>query len=226
MAEAANRKLVALVPMRHHSSRVPGKNYRLLAGRPLYEYVLHNLSRCPELEAIVVDTDSEQIREGVAKAFPGVRLIERPQHLRDEMLSINDVLLHDIEQVPAQFYLQTHSTNPLLKPSTIQAAIAAFFEAYPEHDSLFSVTRMHSRLWDAAGQPINHDPSILLRTQDLEPVFEENSCLYIFDRQGILERRNRIGNKPLMHEIDPVDAWDIDEERDFAVAETLIARST
>lgn len=212
--------------MRHHSARVPSKNYRLLAGRPLYEYVLRTLSACSELEGIVVDTDSPEIREGISETFPEITLLERPQHLRDETLPINDVLLHDVAQVPAQFYLQTHSTNPLLKPQTIQSALAAFFEAYPEHDSLFSVTRLQTRLWDTAGRPINHDPQVLLRTQDLDPMFEENSCLYIFEREGFLSRRNRIGDNPLLYEIDPEDAWDIDEEWDFTVAESLISRST
>ncbi len=219
------RKLVALVPMRHQSARVPGKNYRPLAGHPLYEHILHSLSACSELDEIVVDTDSPTVREGILQNYPEVTVLERPNHLREETLPINDVLLHDVTEVPAQFYLQTHSTNPLLKPQTIQSAIAAFFEAYPEHDSLFSVTRLQTRLWDAVGRPINHDPQVLIRTQELDPMFEENTCLYIFEREGFLKRHNRVGENPLMYEIDPEDAWDVDEEWDFAVAEALISRS-
>lgn len=212
--------------MRHYSARVPGKNYRLLAGRPLYEYVLRTLSACPEVDAIVVDTDSPEVREGISQIFTDVTLLERPQHLRDEILPINDVLLHDVTEVPAQFYIQTHSTNPLLKPQTIQSAIAAFFAAYPEHDSLIGVTRLQTRLWDTAGRPINHDPQVLMRTQDLDPIFEENSCLYIFERKGFLKRRNRVGENPMMYEIEPQEAWDIDEEWNFSLAEALILRST
>jgi len=216
------KRLVALVPMRHHSERVPGKNYRPLAGRPLYTHILTALNSCPELNSIVVDTDSPLIREGVRQEFPEVVLLDRPDHLRDGQIAMNEVLLYDVAKIEAGFYLQTHSTNPLLRPETISRAISSFFAAYPDNDSLFSVTRLQQRLWDEHGQAVNHDPAVLLRTQDLPPLFGENSCLYIFERESFLRRRNRIGEKPLMFEVEPLEAWDIDEEHDFAIAESLL----
>jgi CMP-N-acetylneuraminic acid synthetase len=86
------------------------------------------------------------------------------------------------------------------------------------------VTRLQTRLWDQLGRPINHNHNILLRTQDLPPVYEENSCLYIFTRENLLTRRNRLGDRPMMFEIPSIEAWDIDEELDFTVAETLFLR--
>jgi CMP-N-acetylneuraminic acid synthetase len=126
--------------------------------------------------------------------------------------------------VQADFYLQTHSTNPLLRSETISKAVQTFISNYPIYDSLFSVTRMQTRLWDQSGRAINHDPAILLQTQDLPPVYEENSCLYIFKRQTLLARRNRLGERPMMFEIDPPEAWDIDEELDFQIVELLITQ--
>jgi CMP-N-acetylneuraminic acid synthetase len=149
-------------------------------------------------------------------------MLDRPENLRGGKVSMNQVLLHDVEEVVSQFYLQTHSTNPLLSPATIQQAIETFFEGYPEYDSLFSVTRVAKRLWDGEGKPVNHDPRILLRTQDLPPLYEENSCLYIFERETFIRRKNRLGEKPLLFEIDHVEAWDIDEEFDFQVVNHLI----
>lgn len=219
---AQSYDLVALVPMRHHSERVPEKNYRPLAGRPLYAHILQALSRVEELDSIVVDTDSEPIKEGVRELFPEVVLLDRPPHLRAGEVSMNDVLLHDVRQVESQFYLQTHSTNPLLRPDTIAAALREFRMAFPERDSLFGVTRLQTRLWSASGEPLNHDPTALLRTQDLPPVYEENSCLYLFEREGFLARGNRIGSNPLLFEIPGDEAWDIDEELDFAVVDCLV----
>jgi len=132
-------------------------------------------------------------------------------------------LLYDSAEVQADFYVQTHSTNPLLRPETISRAIQTFLENYPTHDSLFSVTRIQTRLWDALGHPINHNPAILLRTQDLLPVYEENSCLYIFGRESLVKRQNRLGEHPLMFEIEATEAWDIDEEIDFLIAEFLMS---
>jgi len=217
-------RIVALVPMRHSSQRVPGKNYRLLAGRPLYYHILSTLERCKEIDEIVVDTDSPQILAGVREHFPAVHLLERPERLRGDAVPMNEILIYDTFQVEADFYLQTHSTNPLLRPATISKAVQAFLANYPAYDTLFSVTRLQTRLWDQLGRAINHNPAILLQTQDLPPVFEENSCLYIFTRQTLLSRRNRLGERPLMFELERAEAWDIDEELDFTICELLMER--
>ena len=217
-------RLAALVPMRHTSERVPGKNYRDMAGKPLYAYIVETLLACNEIDTIVVDTDSPFIHQGLQEHYPQVRTLERPEHLRDGAIPMNEIIRYDLGQVNAEFYLQTHSTNPLLTAPTIQRAINDFFEAYPAFDSLFSVTRLQTRLWSEAAQPINHDPGELIRTQDLPPAFEENSCIYIFSHQVFLERNHRLGHKPLMFEIDRQESLDIDEELDFLIAEDLIRR--
>lgn len=218
-------KIAALVPMRHHSQRVPGKNYRLLAGRPLYQHIVVTLLKCPEISEVAVDTDSPVIMDGLRKDFPQVRIIERPEHLRADQIPMNEILLYDTSQIEADLYLQTHSTNPLLRPETVQRAIHTLLQEYPAYDSLFSATRLQTRLWDQLGRAINHNPAILLQTQDLPPVYEENSCIYIFTRQTLLSRRNRLGERPRLLEIDPAEAWDIDEEIDFAITEFLLQRS-
>jgi len=217
-------KCVALVPMRHHSQRVSGKNYRMLAGLPLYQHIIGTLQTVPEVNQILVDTDSEIVIDGLRKDFPQVRIINRPEHLRADTISMNDILLYDTSKIEAEFYLQTHSTNPLVRAETISDAINKFLADYPMHDSLFSVTRLQTRLYDQKGQAINHDPNVLIQTQDLPPVFEENSCLYIFTRENLARRRNRLGNRPLMFEIDADEAWDIDEELDFTIADFLLSR--
>jgi CMP-N-acetylneuraminic acid synthetase len=97
-------------------------------------------------------------------------------------------------------------------------------DSYPAYDSLFSVTRLQTRLWDQLGRAINHNPAILLQTQDLPPVYEENSCLYIFNRQTLVTRRNRLGERPMMFEMDAAEAWDIDEELDFLICDLLVSQ--
>ena len=88
------------------------------------------------------------------------------------------------------------------------------------------MTRLQTRLYDQLGRAINHNPAILLQTQDLPPVYEENSCIYIFTRENLLARRNRIGLRPLMFEIPRLEAVDIDEEADFHMAEALVRGTT
>jgi CMP-N-acetylneuraminic acid synthetase len=217
--------MVALVPMRHHSVRVPGKNYRELAGKPLYTYILNKLLEIHEISEIVVDTDSPVISSGIRDSLPSIRVIDRPENLRADTIAMNEILLHDVNVVPAKYYLQTHSTNPLLKIETIKEAITKFHNHYPGKDSLFGVTRYQTRLWDTKGSPVNHDPEILLRTQDLPPLFEENSCIYIFERDTFIRRKNRLGKSPIMFEIDPYEALDIDNEIDFTIVECILNRS-
>jgi CMP-N-acetylneuraminic acid synthetase len=212
-------KVVALIPMRHHSQRVPGKNFRPLAGKPLYQHIVETLLACPEISQVAVDTDSPPVIEGLRSNFPQVLVLERPEQLRADHISMNEILAYDTSQVEADLYLQTHSTNPLLRSATISRAIQALLADYPAYDSLFSVTRIQVRLWDQLGRAINHNPAILIQTQDLPPVYEENSCIYIFNRQNLLRRRNRLGDRPMMFPIEAAEAWDIDEELDFAITE-------
>jgi CMP-N-acetylneuraminic acid synthetase len=217
-------RIAAFIPMRHESERVKGKNYRPLGGRPLYHHIVSSLLACPQIDEVVIDTDSPLIASDAESAFPEVRVLPRPEHLLGGDVPMNDVLLNDIEQVDADLYLQTHSTNPLLRTETIQEALDAFLAARDRHDSLFTVTPLHTRLWTPDGRAINHDPEVLLRTQDLPPVMEENSCLYVFDAATLRGRGNRIGERPLLYPLDPHEACDIDDELDWLLVEALYAQ--
>lgn len=215
--------LVAFMPMRHSSERVPGKNYRDFNGLPLFHHVVSTLLAVPQISTVVIDTDSPTIMEQCAEHFPSVRCLERPEHLLGGETPMTDVLAYDASQFPSDWYLQTHSTNPLLRAETIVAAIEQLEGSLDRYDSLFSVTRLQTRLYDAEGRPINHNPAVLLRTQDLPPVYEENSNLYVFSAEQIGSGR-RFGERPLLFEIDPLEAVDIDEEHDFVIAELLHQR--
>lgn len=215
-------KLAALVPMKHHSQRVPEKNYRDLAGKPLFHHILNTLLKVPEIDLICVDTDSITIKEGIANYFPVVKVIDRPLDLRADDIPMNRIIEHDISLVQADFYLQTHSTNPLLKSNTITRAIQTFLEQGLQYDSLFSVTRMQTRLYDQDGWAINHNPEELIQTQDLPLLYEENSCIYMFTEAGLKKSGHRIGIKPFMFEIDAAEAWDIDTPLDFNIVSCMM----
>ncbi len=223
MNSLGSEKVVALLPMRHHSVRVEGKNYRHLAGVPLFHYILRTLSRCPSISGVVIDTDSDVIRRDVEKSFPGVTLLTRPMDLCGDDVPMTEILFHDASQISADLFLQTHSTNPFLKSETIERALACWREVRDIHDSLFSVTRIQARLWDSAVRPLNHNPWVLLRTQDLPPVFLENSNFYIFPPDLIKASRRRIGDRPKLFEIGPLESLDIDDEATFALADSLMS---
>ncbi|MFD0987447.1 acylneuraminate cytidylyltransferase family protein [Methyloligella solikamskensis] len=222
----ARHQLVALMPMRHSSERVPGKNYRPFGdGRPLFHHMVDVMQACPQIDQIVIDTDSPDIAAQCAEKYPDVVILDRPEHLLGGMTPMNDVLLHDISEVESEFYLQTHSTNPLMTVETLNKAIETFFANYPIYDSLFSVTRVQTRFWDSLARAINHNPNILIRTQDLPPFYEENSCVYIFEGKCMRERHNRIGLRPYLFEMERLEAQDIDEEIDFRIADLIFKQT-
>jgi CMP-N-acetylneuraminic acid synthetase len=215
-------KIIALLPMKGHSERVPNKNIRLFSGKPLFHLVADTLESCDAIGSIIIDTDSERIADDARKHFSKVEIIERPKELQGDFVEMNDIIAHDLKMTGGEHYLQTHSTNPLLTTETLAAAIECYFSSFENHDSLFSVTRMQTRLYWESGEPINHNPKELLRTQDLPPVFEENSNIFIFSKSSFTSAGNkRIGLRPVMFPMDKMEAVDIDEESDFRLAEML-----
>lgn len=218
-------QLAALVPMRHHSQRVPEKNFRILAGKPLFHHILITLLAVPELDAIYVDTDSPVIAEGIRESFPSVNIIDRPAELQAADISMNRIIAHDMSVIGADLYLQTHSTNPLLKAGTISKAIQVYQEKSSEFDSLFSLTRLQTRLYDQEGNAINHNPGELIQTQDLPPLYEENSCIYLFTEDGLVKNGHRIGSSPYLYEIPADEAWDIDTPLDFEIVDFLMMKN-
>ena len=215
-------RVTALVPMRHSSERVPGKNYRPLGGKPLYHHVVEALLATPSVAEVLIDTDSDFIHEDVAAHLPGVRTVMRPEHLRDGHTPMNEVLANTLTHCETPDVLQTHSTNPFVRPETFEDAIRQYFED-DACDSVFGVTRIQGRLWTHDLRPVNHDPLVLARTQDLDPIYLENSCFYIFGKEAFAQRGNRLGTSPRAVEVDHMEAVDIDEEIDFRLAEAIEA---
>lgn len=215
-------KITLLVPMKGNSERVPNKNLRLFDGKPLYHAIISELLKSKYINQIVINTDSDKIKEDCALFFPSVILVDRPIEICGDFVPMNDVIEYDMKMIDSDIYIQTHSTNPLLKHETLDEAIEKFLESSGKYDSVFSVTRMQTRLYWEDGKPVNHNPSELLRTQDLPPVFEENSNFFIFTKESFEKSgKKRIGLKPLMFPMNKIEAQDIDEPVDFILAETL-----
>ena len=215
-------QIIALVPMKGHSERVPNKNIRMLAGKPAFHWILESLSNSKFISEIVINTDSKEIAQSASENFK-VTILERPQFLLGDMVSIQPLIEYDLSMTSGEYYLQTHSTNPLVRSATIDRSIDAFF-SQSQHDALFTVTPTHTRYYWPDGRGINHDPQHLIRTQDLDPIFEENSCLYLFSKETNLKTKNRLGIDPMMFPMDRLEAVDIDDIEDFYWAEYLLLK--
>lgn len=213
--------VTALIFMKYHSERVPRKNIRDFCGRPLFYWILDTLEKSKFISGTIINTDSEEIAEE-AKANFDVDIHMRPDYLLDiNSNEANQIIEYDLSISEGEYFLQTHSTNPILRSDTVDKAIEEFFKKKKDHDSLMSVTPQKKRFYWPDGSPINHNPDELIKTQELSPIYEENSCIYIFSKSTFNKQNNRIGNNPLLFPMNQLESIDIDEESDFLVAESI-----
>ena len=220
-------RVVALLPMKANSERVKSKNFRNFAGRPLYQWMLSTLMGMDEIDQVVINTDAEEqlVHHGIA-AFGDTgktMLRRRPDEICGDHVSMNLIIADDLANVPADIYLMTHTTNPLLSADTVRKALDAYRAAAAngKADSLFTVNRLQTRFYRENGSAVNHDPDNLIRTQDLEPWFEENSNLYIFSGHSFAATGARIGRRPVLFETPKLESLDIDGPDDWDLAEAV-----
>lgn len=215
------QKTVALLPMKANSVRVAGKNFRDFCGKPLFRWMLDTLLSIEEIDQIIINTDARQILAENGLTDTGRIVIrDRKAEIRGDLVSMNLVLADDVANVPADIYLMTHTTNPLMSAGTVRNALARFqaAKAAGEADSLFTVNKVQTRFYRADCSPVNHDPDNLIPTQNLEPWYEENSNLYIFTSDSFAKTNARIGEHPMMYETPSFESIDIDTPADWDFA--------
>ena len=217
------QQIYMLLPMKETSERIPNKNIRSFNGKPLYHAIMKTLLKSKYIKKVVINTDSKIIANDAKYNFgDNVIIIDRPKKIQGSDVSMNIVIDYDLSQLEGEHFLQTHSTNPLLKVETLDKAIETYFENLEKYDSLFAVTKIQTRLYDKNVKPINHNSGELLRTQDLEPLYEENSNFYIFSKKSFEKAgKKRIGLRPQIFEVNKLEAIDIDDPEDFILAEIL-----
>ncbi len=214
-------KTVALLPMKANSERVKGKNFRIFAGRPLFCWILDSLLKVDEIDQIIINTDAREIlkKNGLIET-DRILIRDRKDEICGDFVSMNKIIEDDLENVDAEHYLMTHTTNPLLSSDSITEALKAYHAGLKSgKDSLFTVNNFQTRFYRADGSAVNHDPDNLIRTQDLEPWYEENSNLYIFNRNSFAKTHARIGKNPVLFETPRTESADIDDQIGWKMAE-------
>ncbi|MDX2360251.1 MAG: acylneuraminate cytidylyltransferase family protein [Crocinitomicaceae bacterium] len=217
-----SQPIVALIPIKANSQRLAGKNFLLYNGRPLYQTMLDTLSQVPEIEKVVVNTDSKDIADYCKALGDKYCVIERPKSILGDIVTMNTIIEHDLSIIEGRHFLQTHVTNPLLQASTISAAIEQYLEQISNKDSLFSASVIKKRVYDTDIKAINHSNEELEQTQDLQDIFMENSNLFIFSRSSFKENGNsRIGRSPSVFCMNEYEGIDIDHSEDLHLANLI-----
>jgi CMP-N-acetylneuraminic acid synthetase len=216
-----SRKVTALIPIKEHSERVKNKNFKDFSGKPLYHHILETLENTYAVDKVIINTDSHVVANEAPQLFRKVKIHQRPKELLGDFVSVNKIIAFDLEHSESDIYLQTHATNPLLKSETIADALKEFIDKEDTYDSVFSVNQFQSRFYDKEGKAINHNPNELIRTQDLDPMYEENSNFYIFTKNSFSINGKRIGVNPLLYPMSKMESIDIDDQFSFHLAEIL-----
>lgn len=218
-------RIVALLPMKANSERVKGKNFRDFGGKPLFKWVLDTLLSVSEIDLIVINTDARHILAEYG-LIDNERILIRDRHeeICGDLISMNLIIKDDIKNIDSDIYLMTHTTNPFLSRHSVQAAIEKFKITVKSGgaDSLFTVNKVQDRFYDVDVQPINHDPTNLIRTQDLDPWYQENSNLYLFSKDSFYKTDARIGANPTMLVTAPYESTDIDTPDDWELGEVMV----
>ncbi len=220
--------MYVLLPMKEHSERVPDKNFRVLHNKPFFYFIADTLKATGLFKNLVINTDCLKISE-LAKERYGewTIIIERPEDLRGDHVPMNKVIAYDISVIGSENdFMQTHSTNPFLSAQTILSAAELYVEGKKSNsfDSLFAVNAIKTRLYNNDLKPVNHNPAILGRTQDLDVIYEENSNFYFFSGNSFLKQNHRIGQNPVVYPMNrsSIESLDVDDLSDWKLAETLL----
>lgn len=209
-------EIAAVMPIKLKNERCPGKNIRMLGNRPLLQHELDNLKRTGLCNSINVYCSDETI----ASFLPdGVRFIKRPAILDLPTSNFTQIFGNFIKIIEADIYVYAHATAPFITEETMRQCIDAVKSG--KYDSAFCAVKLQDYLWQE-GEPLNFDASNIPRTQDLKPIYQETSGVYVFKKEVYEKYKRRIGKKPFIKEVSFKEAIDIDNPEDFDLAEALV----
>lgn len=209
-------KTVAVVPIKFNNRRLPGKNTKLLGGKPLLMYIQETLLKVKGLDEVYIYCSDEKVQDYLIE---GVRFQKRPDWLDGDDINANDIFVSFAEDVDADIYVIAHATAPFIKPEHIEEGIRAVKSG--EYDSAFAAEKMQDFFW-IDGKPFNYNPDHTPRTQDVSPVYKETFGFFVYTKSVVKEHHRRIGYHPLLVEAEGFKTVDIDDADDFAMAEVVL----
>lgn len=210
----------AIVPIKRESQRVPNKNFKNINKKPLFYWIITTLQSSDYIEEILINCDDIYIEEQLNNYFDFLKFVYRPTELIGNEISMNKIIEYSLPYCKNDSIIQTHTTNPLLSVDTINDVIEKHLKL---NSDFFSVTSLKERLYDINGEPINHNKNELIQTQDLEPLYIENSGFYIFTKENFKKNNSRISSNSKFYETTYPENIDIDNEYDFQIAESALS---
>lgn len=200
-----------------NNERLPGKNTRMLGGKPLLQYQLDNLLQVPQIDSVHVYCSNEAIVPFLPK---GVHFEQRSTELDLPTANFSQIFDSFVKIHPADIYVFDHATAPFVSVETIQECLAAVQSG--EYDSAFCAVKIQDFLWQD-GAPLNFDATNVPRSQDVKPIYRETSGVYVFTHHVWETLHRRIGEHPCVKEVSFKEAVDINNPEDFRLAEAMLS---
>ncbi|MCI8858049.1 MAG: acylneuraminate cytidylyltransferase family protein [Lachnospiraceae bacterium] len=205
-------KVVALVPIKLNSQRLPHKNILPILGKPMCYHMVDSLVQTKNIDEVYVYCSDPKVTEYIPE---GATFLQRDKKLDQDLVKGFEIYRSFIETVDADVYVLAHTTSPFTKTETIENALSHILSG--ECDSAFSAERVQTFAW-YQGKAINYDLNDVPRTQDMEPIWVETSAFYMFKKEIFTEHNRRIGFHPYIQEVSGIEAVDIDTKQDYDFA--------
>lgn len=221
-----NQRIIAFIPVRGGSKSIPLKNIKPFCGKPLVCWNIDALERCPEVDEIIVATDSDDIWRTVeTQHYNKTKLYRRSAENACDTASTESVMLEYIKyaQLPKDdIFMLVQATSPLTQTEHFTEALQMY--ANGEYDSILTCVRNYRFFWNEDGTSMNYDYRNRPRRQNFNGMLMENGAFYINTVENILESGNRLSGKIGIYEMPEYTAAEIDEPDDWIVLESLMQR--
>lgn len=208
-------KVVAFIPIKLNSQRLPKKNLLPIAGHPLCWHIADSLLQVKRIDEIYVYCSDDTVMQYMPQ---GVIFKRRNSRLDGEFVKGSEIYESFIDEVDADIYVLAHTTSPFIQVESIENALGHILSG--EYDSAFSAEKIKTFAW-YKGRTINYELNDVPRTQDLEPIWLETSAFFMFKKEIYTKYHRRIGFHPYIQEVSGIEAVDIDEKSDYELAQAL-----
>jgi CMP-N-acetylneuraminic acid synthetase len=208
----SKKKVVAFVPIKLNSQRLPRKNILPIGNKPLCWHIPNSLLNVEGIDEIYIYCSDDKVKNYLPQ---GVTFLKRDPKLDGDLVKGFEIYESFINKIDADIYILAHTTSPFIKNTTIKNALNKMLNE--DYDSAFSAERIQTFAW-YKGKPINYDLNDVPRTQDIEPVYVETSAFFMFKKEVFTKYHRRIGFKPYIQEVSNVEAVDIDTKEDYEFA--------
>lgn len=219
-------KTIAFIPVRGGSKSIPLKNIKLLCGKPLVCWSIEALENCPEVDEVIVATDSDVIWTTVEKQnYKKTYLYRRSAENACDTASTESVMLeymHNVNLAEDDVFMLVQATSPLTQTNHFSEALKMYTQG--GYDSVITCVRNFRFFWNEDGTSMNYDYLNRPRRQNFKGMLMENGAFYINTVKNILDNGNRLGGKIGIYEMPEYTATEIDEPDDWIILENIMRK--